>query len=368
MAATIRAFTIFRDEAEAPVAENKDVYHETTTIAVPTSGPLLVYAPDKENVDPTSGSRALSEHLLGKKRKTTLAAKAQPASPTKKPRPLAEKPTKKPSSKARSAEKKSRRSGSSKRSTSSRTRREPSLPRLTEEGEDHEVLDQVLIDAKCKELTVLPLADISEAYEQAPSPTDIIEAAVQAAEDKVCVALLWLWVTAKRLLVRPLWLLSRRTRSRGLLRLRPLQKTLSHPLPFPAASSLRRNARRSTPRSRSRRRRQQASVSLRFGFPVSSASRTSSRNHHRRVSRTYLFMKYGHPHNLAHPIIRFLKLSPTSLSRATHVYCPVTIATAHVSRASSFLSWFLRGHYQLTTTLTCAMSHRRHCHVGRHMV
>ncbi|KAI0760174.1 hypothetical protein C8Q74DRAFT_1372108 [Fomes fomentarius] len=188
MAATIRAFTIFRDEAEAPVADNKDVHHETTTIAVPTSGPLLVYAPDKENVDPTSGSRALSEHLLGKKRKTTLAAKAQPASPTKKPRPLAEKPTKKPSSKSRSTDKKNKRSGLSKRSTSSRTRREPSLPRLTEEGEEHEVLDQVLIDAKCKELTVLPLADISEAYEQAPSPTDIIEAAVQAAEEKAAVA------------------------------------------------------------------------------------------------------------------------------------------------------------------------------------
>ena len=184
--ATIRAFTIFRDEPEAPVAQTNDGQTETTSITVPPpSGPLLVYAPDKENVDPLTGSRALSEHLLGKKRKTALATKAQPASPTKKARPLAEKPTKKPSSKSRSTDKKAKRSSSSKRSSSTRTRREPSLPRLAEEAEEREVLDQVAIDAKCKDLTVLPLADISEAYEQAPSPEGLVEAAAKDIDDKV---------------------------------------------------------------------------------------------------------------------------------------------------------------------------------------
>ncbi|KAI0720699.1 hypothetical protein C8T65DRAFT_705596 [Cerioporus squamosus] len=183
MAATARAFTIFRDEPEAPVAESGP----TTTIAVPPSGPLLVYVPDKENLDPLTGSRVLPEQGLGKKRKTTLAVKAQPVSPSKKPRPLSEKPTKKASSsssKMRSTEKKAKRSSSSKRSTSTRTRREPSLPRLVEEGEEVEALDQIAIDAKCKELTVLPLADISEAYEQAVMPEDMLARAHKDAEEK----------------------------------------------------------------------------------------------------------------------------------------------------------------------------------------
>ena len=79
-------------------------------------------------------------------------------------------------------------STSSKRGSSSRTTREPSLPRLIEELEDHEnvvPLDQDAIDAKCKELTVLPLADISEAYEQVPTEVDVIAAAEKAAEE-VC--------------------------------------------------------------------------------------------------------------------------------------------------------------------------------------
>ncbi|KAI0739016.1 hypothetical protein C8Q80DRAFT_1261970 [Daedaleopsis nitida] len=189
MATMTRAFTIFRDEPEAPVANNKDGVAVTTTVAVPPpSGPLLVYAPDKENVDPCTGSHALSEHQLGKKRKTTLAAKAQPASPTKKARPLAEKPTKKASTKSRSSsDKKTKRSST--RTNSTRTRREPSLPRLLEEGEDHEALTQVVIDAKCKELTVLPLADISEAYEQTAAKDGLVEAAEKAADETVRVAL-----------------------------------------------------------------------------------------------------------------------------------------------------------------------------------
>ncbi|RPD56056.1 hypothetical protein L227DRAFT_566346 [Lentinus tigrinus ALCF2SS1-6] len=190
MAATARAFTIFRDEPEAPVVENKPEHGPTTTITVPPSGPLLVYGPDKENLDPLTGSRALSEHALGKKRKTTLAVKTQPVSPSKKPRPLSEKSMKKASSssnKPRLTEKKAKRPTSSKRS-STRPRREPSLPRLVEEREEVETLDQIAIDAKCKELTVLPLADISEAYEQAASPEELVARAEKEAEEKAYVS------------------------------------------------------------------------------------------------------------------------------------------------------------------------------------
>ena len=207
-----RSFIVFKDEPEEPPVQVVSLKSSTqddalnvlasptkTTnhpvLTAPTSaGALLVFCPDKENIDPLTGSRALSEQSLGKKRKTALIVKVQPACPSKKPRPLAEKPAKKPSSsksKSRSStEKKAKRSTStsSKRSSTSRTRREPSLPRLVEEVEETaEVapLDQVVIDAKCKELTVLPLADISEAYEQATTKEDVVENAEKAAEVKV---------------------------------------------------------------------------------------------------------------------------------------------------------------------------------------
>ncbi|KAI1786715.1 hypothetical protein LXA43DRAFT_756158 [Ganoderma leucocontextum] len=214
MAIQTRSFIVFKDEPEdTPVQvvtlkpSNEDgvlnvlaspikTTNPSTLTAPASAGPLLVFCPDKENIDPLTGGRVLSEQSLGKKRKTALIVKAQPASPSKKPRPLAEKPTKKPStskSKPRSStEKKLKRSTStsSKRSSSSRTRREPSLPRLAEEGEESTEaapLDQAAIDAKCKELTVLPLADISEAYEQATTKEDAVESAEKAAEVKAAV-------------------------------------------------------------------------------------------------------------------------------------------------------------------------------------
>ncbi|TBU44748.1 hypothetical protein BD309DRAFT_979894 [Dichomitus squalens] len=209
MTTQTRSFIVFKDEPEdvpAPVVARTTTSEQGLALAVvtsptnptialpPSSGPL-VYCPDKENIDPLSGSRALSEHSLGKKRKTALAVKAQPASPSKKPRPLTEKPIKQSSSSSKSrsgSEKKAKAkrssSTSSKRTASSKTRREPSLPRLAEEGEEPAEampLDQDAIDAKCKELTVLPLADISEAYEQATTKVAVVETAQRAVDEKV---------------------------------------------------------------------------------------------------------------------------------------------------------------------------------------
>ena len=50
------------------------------------------------------------------------------------------------------------------------------------EREEQETLEQIVIDSKCKELTVLPLADISEAYEQAVPKEDVVGDAEKAAE------------------------------------------------------------------------------------------------------------------------------------------------------------------------------------------
>jgi len=116
-----------------------------------------------------------------------LATKLHVPPPSKKQKELKEvKETKKKGStssksvaapKARaSAEKKPKRASSRKvgGAGSSRARRSPSLPRVVEEaegaqGHDGERLTQAVVDARCYELTVLPLADVSQAYEQAPA-------------------------------------------------------------------------------------------------------------------------------------------------------------------------------------------------------
>ncbi len=275
MAATARAFTIFRDHFEAPVAEEGP----TTTIAVTPSGPLLVYVADKENHDPLTGCRALSEQVLGKKRKNTLAAKTQPVSPSKKPRPLGEKTKKLISSSSKPvSDKKTKRSGASKRSTSKRTRREPSLPRLAEEGEEVEAFDQIAIDAKCKELTVLPLADISEAYEQAAMSEDLLARVQKIAEEKVRVVPRRTPPLADVVLLRRFS--SRKTRSSGRPLLTSLPRRLTSRLRLPPRSpgpfSRPPSASGSTPRSRSRRPRRQASATPPLADRASSASPTSS--------------------------------------------------------------------------------------------
>ena len=45
-------------------------------------------------------------------------------------------------------------------------------------------VDQAVIDAKCKELTVLPLADISEAYEQAATK-EVVAGTIEQVAHKV---------------------------------------------------------------------------------------------------------------------------------------------------------------------------------------
>lgn len=173
MATATRSFIVFKDEPEAaptPAVEKKEnqTGPSATYVIAPPPGPLLVYAPDKENIDPLTGTRSSMDQASGKKRKTALTVKAQPTSPTKRLKPLAEKTAKKPTSKSRGSDKKVKRTVS-KRVASTRVHREPSLPRVTEENE---VANQAVIDSKCKDLTVLPLADISEAHDVSVTKED----------------------------------------------------------------------------------------------------------------------------------------------------------------------------------------------------
>ncbi|KAI0763119.1 hypothetical protein BD413DRAFT_484590 [Trametes elegans] len=183
MATVTRSFVVFKDEPELPTdstVEKKENQTDpsATYVLAPPPGPALVYAPDKENIDPLTGIRPSEEQASGKKRKTALSVKAQPSSPSKRLKPLSEKATKKPAVKARLTDKKTKRSSKRVVSSAPHVHREPSLPRVVEEKE---TTSQAVIDSKCKELTVLPLADISEAHDVAPRKEEVV---VEKAEDK----------------------------------------------------------------------------------------------------------------------------------------------------------------------------------------
>ncbi|KAI0656880.1 hypothetical protein C8Q70DRAFT_1046471 [Cubamyces menziesii] len=183
MATATRSFIVFKDEPEVaptPAVEKKEnqTGPSATYVIAPPPGPLLVYAPDKENIDPFTGTRSSGDLASGKKRKTALTVKTQPTSPTKRMKPLSEKTAKKPTSKSRGADKKVKRTVS-KRAASTRVHREPSLPRVAEENE---VASQAVIDSKCKDLTVLPLADISEAHDVSVAKEDSVARGEPTAE------------------------------------------------------------------------------------------------------------------------------------------------------------------------------------------
>ncbi|GJE96554.1 hypothetical protein PsYK624_127510 [Phanerochaete sordida] len=146
-------------------------------------------AHDKENLDPLTGlpPSAVGAHS-GKKRKTNaLASKLVPVT-----KPLSESAAPKkrklavdPAAKDRKDKKeKEKRVGSVKKaSRAARARKATDLPRV-EEVEEEEAeekrpessglksnqLTQVEIDAKCYEFTVLPLADLTCAYDTRPPP------------------------------------------------------------------------------------------------------------------------------------------------------------------------------------------------------
>ncbi len=287
MATTTCGFIVFKDEPEAVPTETVEKKENqagatATYVLAPPPGPQLVYAPDKENIDPFTGTRPSADQGAGKKRKTTLSVKAQPSSPTKRLKPLAEKATKKPASKARAAEKKTKRTAL-KRAASSRVHREPSLPRVTEETD---AAEQAVIDSKCKDLTVLPLADISEAYDVASPKQDAVVA--QEAEPSKEVAtevrlMLWLVLSiADPSEHRPPRAMHRR--SSVPVAHPPLDPNvhLLQPLTrLPPASSLRLSASAFTPRLRSRRPPRSRSATRRHAAPAWTVSQTlrSSRPH-----------------------------------------------------------------------------------------
>ncbi|EPQ52163.1 hypothetical protein GLOTRDRAFT_122838 [Gloeophyllum trabeum ATCC 11539] len=165
MASVKAAFSVFVDEAT--VAESSTTLKTTSTITTATSittisSSFSVFLEhEKENIDPLTGLRVNAPAPKSKKRKAVLASKAaQPLLENFNPlKSKADGDTKKSKPKAGSSKKKTTKA----RKPKARSR-SPSLP-ILQEDEEELPRSQADIDSRCYELTVLPLADVSEAYE-----------------------------------------------------------------------------------------------------------------------------------------------------------------------------------------------------------
>lgn len=205
------SFVIYQDEPSSPASSSEEltdsIHSVTTTLAVVTAG-------DKENLHPVTGRRPTPEEVLGKKRKTgALATKLLIASGKAAPE-LHSTPKKRKLSVSsglnrpieKKEPKKEKRAGSISRKSSkikapSRVRKATELPKVEEElhveedatpqektepGDTEAV--QAAVDAKCYDLTVLPLADVSKAFEQSPPPEEklVEDEEAEMSEDEVC--------------------------------------------------------------------------------------------------------------------------------------------------------------------------------------
>lgn len=182
VAARRASFIIYKDEPESPSTSPKA---KTSVSATRSARVALSAAGNKENLNPLTGRRPTTEDYSGKKRKTNVLttkllvatgkALAVPTSPKK--RKLTS-PTEGPADKKEKKEKRTVSSGKSQRI--SRVRKATDLPRLDEVVEEEvegrfvehplDKITQAAVDTRCYELTVLPLADLSKAYEQVISP------------------------------------------------------------------------------------------------------------------------------------------------------------------------------------------------------
>ncbi|KII87586.1 hypothetical protein PLICRDRAFT_54668 [Plicaturopsis crispa FD-325 SS-3] len=175
-----RAFVVFQDFPSSPAkpraSPSPDV--ATTTPSSPATAATLT---EKENLHPLTGERTIAASSA-KKRKTAegiLATKLHnPPTHSKKQKASLKEKDGKPDPKRRKASASLSLSASSSKSSSLKARKERKsgssssralsrrLPRVEEDGEsDRERVAQAEINSKCYDLTVLPLADVTPAYE-----------------------------------------------------------------------------------------------------------------------------------------------------------------------------------------------------------
>ncbi|KAF8870176.1 hypothetical protein BD779DRAFT_1653821 [Infundibulicybe gibba] len=181
---SLRSFVVFQDAppSNSPqvVSNAKENYnnslplvdHATHNMPMATLNPA-----DKENVHPVTGERS-SLVVVGKKRKPTavLATKVHAPIAMRKPTDGKDGKDTQPETKKRKSSAPSGDNGAKKvkkdakkvAATRKPTKRRASpLPKLDEEEEGSHQITQATIDSKCYDLTVQPLADVSQAFDQA---------------------------------------------------------------------------------------------------------------------------------------------------------------------------------------------------------
>ena len=186
-----RTFTVFQD---APTSETKrsraaSVSSATSPLSAKpmnASQATTLTTTEKENLHPVTGEIAGTGNTTKKRKTSVLATKVQVPFSSKKQKEQKEQkePTSTPDTKKRKSTttsaakvkagvKKDGKSATSLRKGTKRvSRKASSLPKVDEEAEaerERAKISQAEIDSRCYELTVKPLADLSQAYEQCSS-------------------------------------------------------------------------------------------------------------------------------------------------------------------------------------------------------
>ncbi|KAG9313536.1 hypothetical protein JVU11DRAFT_5863 [Chiua virens] len=172
---SVRSFTVFQDTPSDFLHHSHDDLDSSaiTLSATDTAVTLLstLAAIEKENLHPVTGQRpGPTVGSEAKKRKNSvLATKVLVVSSSKKHKESKGEPkrARKPLSSTGKSKSSDARKGSSR---SSRSRKPSPLPPVVEEQESQRQpprlsISQTAIDSRCYELTVSPLADVSEAYD-----------------------------------------------------------------------------------------------------------------------------------------------------------------------------------------------------------
>ncbi|KAF9073061.1 hypothetical protein BDP27DRAFT_1360542 [Rhodocollybia butyracea] len=198
--ASFRSFTVFVDTPASPKPNLKNsapvpLSRSFSESSISTT--LSPIAPDKENLDPVTGERVVSSTVLGKKRKGSISVLAVKPVPTES-KSLKEKDLSGLEAQPESKKRRSSVSSSSsklkvKKTTSSAkkaakrpSRRTSPMPKLDEETEldkEQARVTQALIDSKCYDLTVRPLADVTVAYEEATEDEEPFHFVKEASAD-----------------------------------------------------------------------------------------------------------------------------------------------------------------------------------------
>lgn len=195
---SLRTFTVFQDapsgdEPQAKVSRPETMVTRSSSLNGASSSLATVddLAPvDKENYHPVTGQRAGYISGGAKKRKeNVLAVKALPPNKSNKDKdtPAEPEPKKRKATSATKSKPKKEVKGSGLRKSGTKragSRKVSPMPKLNEEEEaTKDDAAQANADSRCYELTVKPLADVSEAYEE-PAFFKGLSAAVDAPADE----------------------------------------------------------------------------------------------------------------------------------------------------------------------------------------